>query len=220
MEKILIIGSSGHAKVIIDLLERQALFSIFGLIDSFRKIGDEVLGYKILGSEFDLPNLVKKNHIDGLFVAIGDNSVRSKVVSNAAKLCPELPFVTAIHPDASVGRDVVLGAGVVIMAGAIVNTGCRIGPFCIVNTRASLDHDSVMDEFASLAPGVTTGGNCRIGAYAAVGIGAALCHGAAIGEHSVVGGGAFVQKNVDAYTVAYGVPAKKGRDRQRGDTYL
>jgi acetyltransferase-like isoleucine patch superfamily enzyme len=106
------------------------------------------------------------------------------------------------------------------MAGAVVNPCCNIGRFCIVNTNASIDHDSIMEDFSSLAPGVATGGNCRIGIFSAVSIGAILRHGVTIGDHSVVGSASTVLRDVEAFSVAYGTPAKKIRDRQQGDKYL
>mgnify|MGYP001315646295 CR=1 FL=1 len=50
-EKIVIIGSSGHAKVIIDIIEQEGKFKIIGLIDTFKGIGESVLGYKIIGED-------------------------------------------------------------------------------------------------------------------------------------------------------------------------
>jgi acetyltransferase-like isoleucine patch superfamily enzyme len=106
------------------------------------------------------------------------------------------------------------------MAGAVINPSCTIGRFCIVNTKASLDHDSVMDDFSSLAPGVTVGGNCRIGTHSAIGIGAVLRHGITIGDHTVVGAGSLVMSCVESFSVAYGVPARRIRDRRQGDKYM
>jgi acetyltransferase-like isoleucine patch superfamily enzyme len=77
-----------------------------------------------------------------------------------------------------------------------------------------------MDEFSSLAPGAITGGNCRIGGYSAISIGAVLRHGTTVGEHSIVGAGATVLEDVEPYSVAYGTPAKKVRDRVPGTRYL
>ncbi|MFP3567273.1 acetyltransferase [Paraburkholderia sp. SIMBA_030] len=220
MESIVLVGSSGHAKVIIDIVEKQGRYRIAGLIDAFRTVGDETLGYSILGAETDLPRLTAEHDLKGAIVAIGDNNVRAKVVARVTDFCPPLPFVNAVHPEASIGKGVTIGAGTVVMAGAVINPCCQIGRFCIVNTKASLDHDSVMEDFSSLAPGVTIGGNCRIGTHSAVSIGAVLRHGIAIGEHSVVGAGSTVLKAVDAFSVTYGNPAKKVRDRQREDKYL
>jgi acetyltransferase-like isoleucine patch superfamily enzyme len=77
-----------------------------------------------------------------------------------------------------------------------------------------------MGDFSSLAPGVTTGGDCRIGSYSAVSIGAVLRHGITIGEHCVVGGGSFVLKNVDSFSVVYGAPAKKIGSAQESEQVI
>ena len=47
-DKILIFGASGHAKVIIDVIEKEAKYEIVGLIDPNKDEGEEILGYKIL----------------------------------------------------------------------------------------------------------------------------------------------------------------------------
>jgi sugar O-acyltransferase (sialic acid O-acetyltransferase NeuD family) len=220
MDNIVIAGSSGHAKVIIDIVEKEGRYNIAGLTDSIRRVGEITLGYNFLGLDIDLPMLIVEFNLKGIIIAIGDNSVRAHVAAKVIDICPDLPLVSAVHPSASVGKETTLGAGTVIMGGAVVNPCCQVGQLCIVNTKASLDHDSVMEDFSSLAPGVTTGGHCRIASYSAVGIGAVLRHGITIGEHSVVGGGSLVLKDVDPYSVAYGTPAKKTRDRQKGDKYL
>lgn len=220
MESIVIIGSSGHAKVIVDIFEKQARYAILGFIDDFRALGAQTLGYEVLGGESDLPQLVSQRGVTGIAIAIGDNAVREDVAIRVAALCPGLMFVNAIHPTATIGRDVSIGVGTVIMAGVIVNPSCQIGSFCILNTKASLDHDSTMQDFSSLAPGVTTGGDCRVGRLAAVGIGASLRHGIGIGECAVIGGQSMVLEDVAPYTVAYGSPAKTIRSRGRGEKYL
>src|ERR1035438_3875949 len=177
MDNIVIIGSSGHANVIIDIVEQEGRYKIAGLLDRYRKVGEQTLGYLVLGQEEDLPQLTTRHTLRGAIVAVGDNFIRSRVAARARELCPDLPFVSAIHPKASVAKNVSVGEGTVIMAGVAINPCCSIGRFCILNTNSSLDHDSVMEDFSSLAPRATTGGNCLIGGYAAVGIGAVLIHG-------------------------------------------
>jgi sugar O-acyltransferase (sialic acid O-acetyltransferase NeuD family) len=220
MDNIVLVGSSGHAKVIIDIVEQEGKYKIVGLIDAFRSVGETILGYNVIGLEADIPELIVEYRLKGIIIAIGDNSVRAHVAGKVVDICPELRFVTTRHPSANIGKGATIGVGTVVMAGAVVNPCCQVGRLCIVNTKASLDHDSVMEDFSSLAPGVTTGGNCRIGSYSAVSIGAVLRHGISIGEHCVIGGGSLVMNNVDPFSVAYGSPAKKIRDRQRGDKYL
>ena len=220
MDKIIVIGSSEHAKVIIDIIEQEDRYKIAGLSDEHRKAGEQTLGYQVLGKSENLPKLVVRHNLKGVIVAIGDNLIRSQAAARVSEMCPSLPFVSAIHPKAAIARDVSIGEGTVIMAGVSVNPSCRIGRFCILNTNSSLDHDSVMEDFSSLAPHATTGGNCRIGEYSAISIGAVLIHGVHIGKHTVIGAGSTVLKHVESFCVAYGTPAIEVRKRNAGDKYL
>jgi sugar O-acyltransferase (sialic acid O-acetyltransferase NeuD family) len=220
MDAIVVFGSSGHAKVVIDIVEKEGRYKIAGLLDGFRNVGEETLGYQVLGLEFDLPRLMGEYDLKGIIIAVGDNYSRAQVATRVSDICPNLPFVSTIYPNASIGKEATVGIGSVIMAGAVVNPCCQVGQFCIVNTSASLDHDSVMEDFSSLAPGATTGGNCRIGRYSAVCIGSVLRNGITIGEHSVIGAGSTVIKDVEPFALAFGCPAKKVRDRKPGDKYL
>ncbi|WJG10424.1 acetyltransferase [Aliiglaciecola sp. LCG003] len=220
MNSVVIVGSSGHAKVIIDIVQKEGKYKIAGLLDQSRSVGEETLGYPVIGKEQELPGLIKRYGIDGAIVAIGDNFVRAKVVAAIKDLCPDLPFVSTIHPNASIGTEVSIGEGTVIMAGASINPCSSIGRFCILNTNCSLDHDSILHDFASLAPGSTAGGNCHIGQYSAISIGAIVIHGIHIGEHTVIGAGSLVNKPIESFVVAYGSPALPVRSRKEGDKYL
>lgn len=220
MNNIVIIGSSGHAKVVVDIVEKEGRYRIVGFLDPFRAAGEQTMGYPVLGREDDLPALVLAHDIKGAIVAIGDNFTRAQVAGRIKEICPQLPFVTAIHPSASVASEVSIAEGTVVMAGACINSCCSIGRCCIVNTNASLDHDGVLDDFSSLAPGAVLGGNCRIGYCTAVSIGAVVLHGVHVGEHSLIGAGAVLLQSFGSHAVAYGVPAKHIRQRQQGEKYL
>jgi len=220
MDDILIIGSSGHAKVVIDIVEQVGRYRIAGLLDDYRSIGEETLGYSVIGKRTDLVDRVREHSIRGTLIAIGDNDARSKIADWAIQCCPDLPFVTAVHPSATIARNVDLGAGTVIMAGAVINPCCSVGQFCILNTNSSLDHDSVMEDFASLAPGATVGGSCQIGTRSAVGMGATLVQSVTIGNGTVVGAASLVLGSIESGIVAYGVPARAVRARNLEDRYL
>jgi len=220
MDNIVIIGSSSHAKVVIDIVQKEKKYNIVGLLDRYRDVGEKTLGYYILGKEEDLPKLIKVHTLKGVIVAIGDNFVRSKVVAHIKEISPNLPFVTTIHPKASIANEISIGDGTVVMAGVTINPCSTIGRFCILNTNSSLDHDSILEDFASIAPGTTIGGNCHIGRYSAVSIGAVLVPGINIGEHTVIGAGSLVMKSIESFVVAYGAPAKVIRNRKQGEKYL
>jgi len=219
-KNILLIGASEHAKVVADIIEKEGKYKIIGLIDTFKPIGEEVYGYKILGAEGTLAALFASGKVSGGLIAIGDNWTRYIVAKKVKALAPEFKFISAIHPLASVARGATLGNGCVLMAGAIVNSDSRVGDFCILNTNSALDHDCVMDDFSSLAPNATVGGKVAIGAFSAIGLGANIIHGIKLGRHVVLGAGATALKDIPDYSVAYGVPAKVARKRREGEKYL
>lgn len=217
---MVVVGSSGHAKVVIDVIEKQGAWRIAGLLDATRQVGEATLGYGVLGTEEDLPGLAEQHQLSGFLVAIGDNFTRGRVYQRIRDRVPALLPVSAVHPGAAIGAHATIHPGAVVMAGATVNPSAVAGEGTIINTNASLDHDSVMDSFSSLAPRVAVGGNCRIGSYSAISIGAVVKHGITIGARTVVGAGAVVLQDIGDNLVAYGVPARPVRTRADGERYL
>jgi sugar O-acyltransferase (sialic acid O-acetyltransferase NeuD family) len=219
-QTVIIAGSSGHLKVIIDIIEKEDKYKILGLLDPNKNVGEEVSGYKVIGRDEDLPDLLLGKNGCKIFVAIGDNWLRQRVVNKLIAISTNIDFASAIHPSAQIGKDVLIGKGVAIMAGSIINSDTIIEDFTIINTKASIDHDCKMFKFSSLAPNATTGGNVTIGEYSAISIGATIKHGLTIGNHSVIGAGALLMKNCEDNVIMYGIPAKLIRKREIGEKYL
>ena len=212
-ENILVFGASGHAKVIIDIVEQQGLYRIVGLIDRYKRSGTALMGYQVLAPEECIGPLIAKHGVHAGIIAIGDNWDRQQVVQRIASIVPDFSFVNAIHPSARIARDVKLGKGIAVMAGASINPGSQIGDFCFVNTNASVDHDNILEPFSCIQPNAATGGNVRIGAYSAISIGANVIQGISIGEHTIVGAGSTVLRNIPDRVVAYGTPCRVIRAR-------
>lgn len=217
---LLILGSSGHAKVIIDIVEKQNLYHIIGLIDANRTIGSETLGYKIVGPENSIHGIASVYENLHLFIAIGDNAIRYKVYKKLIESGINYPFATLIHPNSTIGKNVNVGIGSAVMAGAIINPNSKVGNFVIVNTASSIDHDCQIDDFATIAPGAILGGTVSVGEFSSLSIGSTIKHGIVIGHDSIVGAGATVIKDIPSYEIHVGVPARKLRDRKHGEKYL
>ncbi|MFN8093768.1 MAG: acetyltransferase [Vicinamibacteria bacterium] len=153
-------------------------------------------------------------------MAIGDNWRRRETTLRAEALVPGIAFAAVVHARATVAPDVELGPGSVVLPGAVIVSGTRLGRGCIVNTLASLDHEGLLDDFASLAPGVVAGGRVQVGEGSAIGLGARLVHRVRVGRHSVVGAGSLVLDDVPDGVVAYGSPARVVRPRAPDEPYL
>jgi len=189
-------------------------------LDSFKPEGEVVCGYKVLGDENKLPSVLEEHPDCSIFVAIGDNWIRSVIVKKILELTPEISFASVIHPSAQIGNVVSIGKGVAVMPGVIINSESIIKDFCIVNTKASVGHESVLEEFSSLASNVTLGGGVQIGAYSAISISATIIHGRKIGSHTVIGAGSIITKDFNGLSVVYGSPGKTIRERVIGESYL
>lgn len=215
MKDIIIYGASGHARVIIDIIEQTNQFNIVGLVDNYG-IETSLFGYPV---ETNISHFCEHGISAGL-IAVGDNWQRSKLASLVRDKYPNFEFIRCIHPSVNMGRDVYIGEGSVIMAGCNINPRVNIMNHCVINTGSNVDHDCILESYASLAPGVTLGGNVVIGDYTAIGIGSSVIQKVIIGEHVVVGAGAVVVKNINSHCVAYGNPCKTIRPREAGSKYL
>lgn len=219
-ESILIFGASEHARCVIDIIEQVDEYQIVGIIDLLKEKGSVYQGYKVLGDIDDLPDIIETYDVHKGIIAIGDNYLRKKKTAMINSHSIDFSYVSAVHPSTIVGKNVCIGNGTVIMAGVIVNNDTAIGEHCYLSTKASLEHDSVLGDFSSLSPGVTTGGHTKVGFCTAIGLGANILHGKTIGDHSVIGSGSLVTKDIESYVVAYGIPAKIVRFREVGEKYL
>jgi sugar O-acyltransferase (sialic acid O-acetyltransferase NeuD family) len=220
IERIAIVGASGHGVVALDAALREARYEVAGWLESYKPAGQMVAGWPILGRPDQVVEVRRAHHFDRIFLGVSDNWTRHLLWEQIHAAAPELQLASVIHPQSVIAPGCSIGAGTLVLAGAIINCGCRVGENCIVNTKASLDHDSEMKPYSSLLPGVTTGGGVVIGGYSCVCLGASLSHRVNIGEHTVVGAGAVVLKDLPPYTLAYGVPARVVRPRTQGERHF
>ena len=123
-------------------------------------------------------------------VAIGDNHIRKKealeLLRNWKLLEMDSKFGVAIHPFSSVSPKAKIGEGSVICAGAVICADAVIGKHCIINTCASVDHDSVLQDFVHIAPGAHLCGGVQVGEGGFVGTGVCLPPGFKLAEWTLI----------------------------------
>jgi UDP-perosamine 4-acetyltransferase len=206
MEKLILLGAGGHARSVMDLLLQNDEYDVVGCLDP---APGAVLGIPVIGNDDQLDILFSKG-IKKAFIAIGNNRLREKLFGRAQFIGFEI--INIISRSATISPRASLGSGICVMAGAVLNVNTRIGDNCIINTRCSIDHDCTIGRSVHIAPGVTLSGSVKVGDGAHIGTGTAVIDGITIGEWAYVGGGAAVVKDIPAYTLAYGVPAKAVRN--------
>lgn len=193
-KRLIIIGASGHGKVVADIALLNGYKDIVFLDDDESK--KECAGFPVVGKTSEAKNLVGDK-----IVAIGNASVRERIQNT-------IETVTLIHPNAVIGRNVEIGDGTVVMAGAVINTDTRIGKGCIVNTSASVDHDCIIGNYAHVAVGAHVCGTVKVGKCVWVGAGATVSNSITICDGVLIGAGAVVVKNIRDPGLYVGIPAR------------
>ncbi len=157
------------------------------------------------------PNSSIGNNVDiSDFVIIEDNVT----IGDNTKIGP----FSIIRSGAKIGKNCNIGQNVYIAGGAVIGDNCKVqnnvsiyagveaedfvffGPSCVltndINPRGMYSKNGEYIK-TILKKGVTLGANCTI-----------VC-GNTIGEHSLIGSGAVICKNVEPYSIMVGNPGKK-----------
>jgi NDP-sugar pyrophosphorylase family protein len=138
--------------------EQHGGYQIAGLIGMPDEMNDLHLGYAVIGTDADLPELAK--NIPYALITLGQIKTpehRIRLYQQVVELGFQLP--TIIAPSAYVSRHASLGAGTIVMHSAIVNAGARVGENCIINTRALLEHDATVADHCHISTGAIVNGN-------------------------------------------------------------
>ncbi len=194
VNKLVIIGASGHGKVIADIALRVGYTDIVFLDDN--NSITECAGFPVVGKATDAADLVGDK-----IVAIGNAVVRERIQKSLTNV------VSLIHPSAIISRRVEIGIGTVVMGGAVINSDSKIGNGCIINTCSSVDHDCIVGDYAHISVGSHLAGTVQIGRRTWIGIGAVVRNNLSIYNDCMIGAGAVVVKNIAVPGTYIGVPA-------------
>ncbi len=198
MKQLLIIGASGHGKVVADIAKLNGYEHILFFDDneSLRECGK----YPVVGKTTDI------NNFEGdVIVAIGNAAIRKRIQNSLYNR--DVPIL--IHPSAVIDSTVKISEGTVVMAGAVINADAVIGNGCIINTCSSVDHDCRIGDFVHVSVGAHIAGTVNIGDRTWIGIGAVVSNNVSICSDCMIGAGAVVVKDIDMEGTYVGVPARK-----------
>jgi len=172
--------------------------------DDASKAGLRLYGYDTLGTPSKFRSCSEGQEIH-YFCAIGDNRVREKVcaILSAWNWRP----ATLVHSSVVAAKGVRIGEGTYVGAGVVLCPNAQLGAHAILNVRAVVGHDVVIEDFAQLGSGATVNGDCLIERGAFLGSNASVHRGRSVGAFAVVGSNSQVLRSVKPSTTVFGVPA-------------
>lgn len=201
MKKIIMIGAGGHAKSVLECIDKRS-HKVVGFIDAFKK--GTFLEYSILGDKIEDINEFDKYYY---FVTIGDNKLRQQYYAIIKNL--NLKLVNIIDSSAYVSGSATIGEGCFVGKMAIINAEAKIGDNCIINNKALVEHECVVGNHTHISTNTTVNGNVEIGDNVFLGSGSVTKGQISIGNNVIVGAGSVVVDDINDNVLAVGVPAKK-----------
>ena len=179
-KKLLIIGSGGHAKSCIDVIENIKDVKIIGIIDDTKK---KKLGkYKVICKLNNISKIKKltKNLVLGVG-GLKNNLIRERIFNKYKKLGFTFPVLISRH--SVVSKETRIDEGTIIFNHVFINSGSIIGKNCIINNKSLIEHDVIIHDHCHISTGVIVNGNCEI------------CEGSFIGSGSIILNNLKLKKN-------------------------
>jgi sugar O-acyltransferase (sialic acid O-acetyltransferase NeuD family) len=208
IRKYILWGATGQAKV---LRETMLDFELLAVFDNNPQITSPFEDIPVFIGKTGFKKWVDTRHDRdeiGFLVAIGGDKGKQRLQIQGELESYGLQPLVAVHRRAFVAYNATIGAGSQILANAAVCVDGNIGRACIINTAASLDHETTIGDGVHLCPGVRLAGMVQVESFATIYSGAVVIPRIRIGEGSVVGAGSVVIDDVPPYVVVVGNPAR------------
>ena len=208
MEDIILYGSGGMAREVVELIEDinkiEPRWNIRGYIDDIKGNCEEVIhGYRILGTGEILKDLSGTTCI---VIAISDPAAKESIYEKIKSF--DIRFPVLIHPSARVAEDAQIGEGSVIGIDCIISTGVYIGRHVFLNMRTVVGHDTVLHDFCSCLVNCIIAGGVLIKDCSLLGSGCIIMEKKVLGRNCKISMGSIVSFNVEDHYVVLSRPSK------------
>ena len=203
-KELILVGGGGHCKSVIEVAE-SAGYSILGILDMPEEVGKTVLGYKVVGTDDDIPQFVGKAEFVITVGFIKNPAIRIRIFDKIKSAGGRL--ATIIASTARVSKYAEVGEGTIVMHQAFVNAGAKIGCNCIINTFSNIEHDAQVGDQCHISTGTMVNGDCKIGERVFIGSQSVLANGITVGDDIIVGAGSLVRKSISTKGIYSGNPA-------------
>jgi sugar O-acyltransferase (sialic acid O-acetyltransferase NeuD family) len=208
--EVILWGGTGQAKMVRPIIEHFGA-RVIAVFDDTVGLAPPFPDVPVYGGWSAFEQWIVGRRADGLgfSVTIGNPHGRVRVRLHDKLVAAGLHPVTVVHPNTSVAGSAVIGEGSQILPGAVIGVDAFLGRQCIINTRASIDHEDVLEDGVEVSPGATLCGLVYVEENGWIGAGATVLPRVHIGADAIVGAGAVVTRHVPSGARVVGVPARQ-----------
>jgi sugar O-acyltransferase (sialic acid O-acetyltransferase NeuD family) len=193
-EKIVLICGGGHCRACIDVIEQEGRFAIAGIVDLPEKRNQTVLGYSVVGSDSDLPELIK--NFPNVLITLGQiksPARRMELFNDLQRMGARFPVIQS--PLSYVSPHAHVGEGTIVMHHALINAGATVGRNCIINTKALVEHDAIIEDHCHISTNAVVNGGVKIGSGSFFGSSAVAVESTSIPANSFIKANSLFRKS-------------------------
>jgi len=210
-KKVVIMGASGDglvvAQAIRDIERHDNSMSLVGFLDDAMAEGTLVDELPVMGRLDSWSSLGEELLFYPALHKVKQMFSRKNIVERLA--VPDRRWATVIHPTATIADDAQIGFASFIASHVTIQPGARIGAFASIRAGANLGHDASMEQFCYVGPNATLSGRARMEDGAHLGPNGVIIDGVTLGQYAVIGAGSVATRNIDAFDICLGNPARK-----------
>ena len=208
MKNLIIIGAGGMGREIFVLATQckgyNTVYQIKGFIDDNT---DALQGFSGYAPVIGTINEYIPEADDVFICSMGD--VVQKKSSTEAILARGGEFITLIHPEATVGKNVQMGRGCIVLTKAFIGVECILDDFVLIQASAVIGHDVKIGKYSRVDCHVVCVGGTELKEDVTIHSSAVINHHVIVGKGATVGALSFVVRKVKENTTVIGIPAKK-----------
>lgn len=206
-EDIVLIGGGDHCASCIDVIEEEDKYNIVGIVDLPEKHDSEILGYKVIANDDDIPDLARK--YSNFLITVGHVSnpgLRVRLFNLLQDLQVNIPVI--VSPYAHVSKHASIGAGTIIMHHSVVDINAQIGVNCIINHHNTIGHSARIGDHSHISANCVIG-KSTIGSKCFVGVNCFVNNLVSICENCIIGSASNVIHSIEEQGIYFGNPARK-----------
>jgi sugar O-acyltransferase (sialic acid O-acetyltransferase NeuD family) len=208
MEPVILIGGGGHCISCIDVIRSANKLEIIGILDTIDKVGLNIMGVPVIGTDDDIPILSGK--YKNFLITIGQIKTvekRIRIYNTVKESGGNLPFI--ISPKAYVSPSASIDEGTIVMHNSMINAMAVVGKNCIINSGALIEHEVSVGDFCHISTQAVVNGQVIIGKNSFIGSNSVITNNVSLPDGIIVSAGACVLKTQEESGIYIGNPARK-----------